>query len=109
LDLEKAYYYVNLKFLLYLSKRCGFEEKLRAWIAHCISTVSFSILINGFPSGFFNSCRELRRGILYPLCCLQLLWRLSRMMFATMDKRLLSDFSVGLRNNDELLVSHLLF
>ena len=30
-------------------------------------------------------------------------------MFATVDKRLLSSFLVGPRNNDKLLVSHLLF
>jgi hypothetical protein len=31
------------------------------------------------------------------------------MMFATVDKRLLSSFFVGSRNNDKFLVSHLLF
>jgi hypothetical protein len=34
---------------------------------------------------------------------------LSRMMSATMDRGLLSGFSVGLRNNVEIIVSHLLF
>jgi len=41
LDLEKAYDHVNQEFLLYLSKRSGFEEKWRAWIAFCICTVQF--------------------------------------------------------------------
>jgi hypothetical protein len=53
LDLEKAYDHVNWEFLLYFLKRCGFGEKLRAWIAHCIATVQLSILINGAPFGFF--------------------------------------------------------
>lgn len=30
-------------------------------------------------------------------------------MFATMDKGLLSSFSVGSKNNEKLVVSHLLF
>jgi hypothetical protein len=34
---------------------------------------------------------------------------LSRMMTATLDRGLLSSFSVGSRNNEELLVSRLLF
>jgi hypothetical protein len=34
---------------------------------------------------------------------------LSRKVFATMDMGLLSSFSVGSRNNEELLVFHLLF
>jgi hypothetical protein len=34
---------------------------------------------------------------------------LSRMLTATLDRGLLSSFSVGSRNNEELLVSHLLF
>jgi hypothetical protein len=34
---------------------------------------------------------------------------LSRMMFATVDRGFLSSFSVGSRDNEELLVFHLLF
>jgi hypothetical protein len=34
---------------------------------------------------------------------------LSRMLFATVDRGLLSGFSMGSRNNNELLVSHHLF
>jgi hypothetical protein len=62
LDLEKAYNLVNWGFLLYLLSRCGFGEKLRDWIAHCISMVRFSILVYGSPSGFFNSSCGLKHG-----------------------------------------------
>jgi hypothetical protein len=53
LDLEKAYDYVNWGFLLYI------------WIAHCISTARFSVMINRAPFGFLNSFCGLRQGILY--------------------------------------------
>jgi len=51
-----------MEFLLYLLKRCGFREKWRDWIALCISTVRFSILINGSSSRFFSSSCGLRGG-----------------------------------------------
>jgi hypothetical protein len=72
LDLDKAYDHVNWDFLLYLLSKCGFEEKLIDWIAPCISTVRFSILINGSPSGFFNSSCGLKHGdpfIPSAICC----------------------------------------
>ena len=62
LDIEKAYDYIDWKFLLYLLKRCGFSEKWCSWIECCISIVHFSVLINGTPSGFFRSSRGVRQG-----------------------------------------------
>jgi hypothetical protein len=71
LDLEKAYDHVNWDFLQYLLHRCGFGEKLRAWIRFCISTVRFSILVNGTPSGFFFIALVVcDKEILFLLFCL---------------------------------------
>ena len=53
LDVEKAYDHVNWDFLIYMLDRCGFHDKWRRWIFFYISTVKFSILINGSPCGFF--------------------------------------------------------
>uniref|UniRef100_A0A2N9GE37 Reverse transcriptase domain-containing protein n=1 Tax=Fagus sylvatica TaxID=28930 RepID=A0A2N9GE37_FAGSY len=110
LDVEKAYDRVNWEFLLYLLQRCGFPLCWRKWIWFCISTVRFSILINGCPSGFFPSSRGLRQGDpLSPLLFVIVMEALSRLMDRTVQGRLLSGFTMGSSVEREVMVSHLLF
>ena len=60
--MEKAYDHVSWEFLLYMLQCCGFSNKCRKWIRYCISTVKFSILINGSLSDFFGSSKGLWSG-----------------------------------------------
>jgi hypothetical protein len=67
-------------------------------------------MINGSPSRFFNSSHYLKQGDpLSFLLFVVVMEALSRMSFALVDKRLLLGFSLGSRNIEELLVSHLMF
>jgi hypothetical protein len=110
MDLEKAYDHVNWDFLLYLLQRCGFGEKWRAWIRFCISTVRFSILVNGTPSGFFTSSRGLRqRDPLSPLLFVVVMEALSRMLVVALEQGSMTGFAVGHRESEAIIVNHLLF
>ncbi|KAL6342305.1 hypothetical protein AAG906_007519 [Vitis piasezkii] len=62
LDIEKAYDNVDWSFILTVMHKMGFGEKWIRWIKWCISTASFSMLVNGTPTGFFQSSRGLRQG-----------------------------------------------
>jgi hypothetical protein len=110
LDVEKAYDHVNWNFLLYLLERCGFSLKWRRWISYCISTIRYSILINGGLEGFFGSSRGLRQGdSLSPLLFVIIMEALSRMISKAVAGGFLSGFQVGSRDTDSVHVSHLLF
>ena len=70
LDIEKAYDQVSWNFLLEVLGKMGFGQRWINWISWCISTLRFSVLVNGTPSRFFQSSSGLRQGIYYPHTCL---------------------------------------
>ncbi|KAL0289800.1 UNVERIFIED_CONTAM: hypothetical protein Sradi_7064800 [Sesamum radiatum] len=61
-DIQKAYDSVEWDFLLQSLKMFNFPAQFIGWIEQCISTVMFSISLNGSLVGFFPSSRGLRQG-----------------------------------------------
>ncbi|RVX05699.1 LINE-1 reverse transcriptase-like [Vitis vinifera] len=110
LDIEKAYDKVDWNFILTIMKKMGFGEKWIRWIQWCISTASFSVMINGTPMGFFQSSRGLRQGD--PLS--PYLFVIAMEVFSVFIKRaveggFLSGCRVKGRSEERVLISHLLF
>ena len=61
-DLQKAYDWVNWSFLRAVLLKFRFHEVFVFWVMQCVSTVSFSVLINGGKSKCFQPSRGLRQG-----------------------------------------------
>ncbi|RVW12426.1 LINE-1 reverse transcriptase-like [Vitis vinifera] len=110
LDIEKAYDSINWNFLMKVMRKMGFGDRWLKWIWWCISTASFSILVNGVPAGYFSNSRGLRQGDpLSPYLFVLGMEVLSAMLRRAVDGGFISGCSIQGRGGMELNVSHLLF
>ena len=62
IDMEKAFDRMEWSFILAILSKLGFHPIWINWIRICISSPSFSILINGSLFGHFSSEKGLRQG-----------------------------------------------
>ena len=106
IDLKKAYDSVCWEFLSSVLAALDFPDQFIGWVLECITTPSFSILINGSLCGFFKGKRGLRQGDpLSPFLFVICLEYMSRLMISR---------TVGTEFNfhpkcGQLKISHLAF
>lgn len=62
IDFKKAFDYVRWDFLFDALALFGFPPKFVQWIQSCISTVMFSVKINGSLCGYFQGQQGIRQG-----------------------------------------------
>ncbi|KAK9285129.1 hypothetical protein L1049_024314 [Liquidambar formosana] len=61
-DMERAYDKIEWAFLFEVLKCFSFNSTWINWISQCVSTTSFSTLVNSAPIGLFSPERGLRQG-----------------------------------------------
>jgi hypothetical protein len=62
LDMSKAYDRVEWVFLERVMARVGFESHWIRLMMTCVRTTSYSVLLNGEPTGYIRSTRGIRQG-----------------------------------------------
>ena len=110
LDIEKAYDTISWEFLLQVMGKMGFGGRWLNWIKWCISTASFSVLVNGSPAGFFPSSRGLRQGDpLSPYLFVIGMEILSCLLNRATGGNYLSGSKTADGRGEEMVISHLLY
>ena len=106
LDISKAYDRVEWSFVEHAMYQLGFDRSWIELIMNCISTSSFSVLINGVPKGLIRPERGLRQGCrLSPYLFIICAEALSNLLNQAEKRQLIR----GLKFNKEISINHLLF
>lgn len=60
IDLRKAYDSLEWPFLKTMLQELGFPSIFVGWIMECLSTVSYSLLVNGYPTGHIHAILQIK-------------------------------------------------
>jgi hypothetical protein len=107
IDMEKAFDRMEWSFILAILSKLGFHPTWINWARICISSLSFSVLINGSPFGLFAPERGLRQGDpLSPFLFILGTEVLSRLLIRKESQALLRGIKIS---RSYAPISHLLF
>ena len=105
--MEKAFDKVEWPFILAIFKHFGFSNKWIDLINQCISTPTFSILINGSPKGHFKFHHGLHQGdSISPFLFILVIDVLSRLILQKEAEGLLNGIKIAQNYSP---ISHLMF
>ncbi|WOK95078.1 hypothetical protein Cni_G03785 [Canna indica] len=106
LDLEKAYDKLSWKAILSMLNAYKFPPKFIQWVFSCLSTTSFTCLVNNKLSPFFKSYRGIRQGDpLSPYLYVLTAQTLTCLLDKAVDSGRLKPFS----SRGSVKISHLMF
>lgn len=106
IDLAKAFDWVSWLYLKMILTHIGFLPPFIDWVMCCITSASFSVLINGSASYFFHVEQGLRQGCpLSPLLFMIIMEGLSRVIASTKH----DEHFQGLKITNQCILTHLLF
>ena len=107
LDMSKAYDRVEWRYVERIMEKLGFCNRWVSLVLECISTVSYSILVNGEPKGDIRPSKDLRqRDPLSPYLFLLCSEGLNRMLQQADSNDTIWGFSLCKRGPK---ISHLFF
>lgn len=106
LDISKSYDRIEWPFVKGVMQKMRFSIKWVNLVMNCISTASFSVLINGVAKGLIHPQRGLRQGCpISPYLFIMCAEVFSNMMVQAENQNLIH----SLRFSQEILVTRLLF
>jgi len=107
-DFEKAYDFVDLKYLDLVMVNMNFPTLRRKWILECIETTTTSVLVNGSPTKEFPIERGLRQGdLLSPFLFLLAAKGFNVLVQAMVGPHMFHGFRVG--RSSDVRLTHLQF
>ncbi|XP_021739498.1 uncharacterized protein LOC110705886 [Chenopodium quinoa] len=87
-DLRKAYDSVHWSFIHDMLQTLNFPSRFISWVMECVTSPSFSIMINGGLNGFFKGKKGIRQGDpMSPLVFVIVMEYLSRLLKKVVAKR----------------------
>lgn len=99
LDLSKAFVRLEWTFILAVFEKLGFSEQWCNMIAQCISTMSYSVLVNGSPGETFHPSRGIRQGdCLSPYIFVLCMEVLSQLLVKAEDEKMIQGFKFRKRS-----------